>query len=75
MKVNIYEAKAQLSKLIEKAMNGENVVIAKAGRPIVDLVPHQDSRSLPARKPGGYEVNMKAFSEADETITAMFESL
>ncbi len=38
-KVNIHEAKSQLSKLIEKAMNGEDVVIAKAGKPKVRLVP------------------------------------
>ena len=72
MQVNIYEAKAQLSKLIETAINGENVVIAKAGKPIVDLVPHQDHRSLPAREPGGYKVNMEAFNEADDTIAAIF---
>jgi prevent-host-death family protein len=38
-KVNVHEAKTQLSKLLEKAMNGEEVVIAKAGRPMVRLVP------------------------------------
>ncbi|MEJ7846628.1 MAG: type II toxin-antitoxin system prevent-host-death family antitoxin [Pyrinomonadaceae bacterium] len=38
-KVNMHEAKSQLSKLIEKAMNGGDVVIAKAGKPKVRLVP------------------------------------
>ncbi len=36
---NIHDAKSQLSKLIERAMNGEDVVIAKAGQPMVRLVP------------------------------------
>jgi prevent-host-death family protein len=36
---NIHDAKSQLSKLIERAMNGEEVIIAKAGRPMVRLVP------------------------------------
>lgn len=36
---NIHDAKSQLSKLIESAMNGEEVIIAKAGRPMVRLVP------------------------------------
>ena len=36
---NIHEAKTRLSKLIEHAMNGEEVVIAKAGQPMVRLVP------------------------------------
>jgi prevent-host-death family protein len=40
---NIHEAKSQLSKLIESAMNGEEVIIAKAGQPMVRLVPiHTD---------------------------------
>ncbi len=38
-KVNVHEAKTHLSKLLEKAMNGEEVVIAKAGKPMVRLVP------------------------------------
>ncbi len=38
-KMNIHEAKTNLSKLIEMAMNGEEVVITKAGKPKVQLVP------------------------------------
>jgi prevent-host-death family protein len=38
MEVNIHEAKSQLSRLIERAMSGEEVVIAKAGNPLVRLV-------------------------------------
>lgn len=36
---NIYEAKTHLSSLINKVLNGEEVVIAKAGKPLVELVP------------------------------------
>jgi prevent-host-death family protein len=39
MEVNIHEAKTHLSKLIEKALAGEAVVIAKAGKPMVRLAP------------------------------------
>lgn len=42
---NIHEAKSQLSKLIELAMNGEEVIIAKAGTPMVRLVPIQPDGS------------------------------
>jgi len=38
MEVNVYEAKTKLSQLIERAMSGEEVVIAKAGKPMVKLV-------------------------------------
>ena len=37
MEVNIHEAKTHLSRLIEKALTGEDIVIAKAGRPFVRL--------------------------------------
>lgn len=39
--VNVHEAKSQLSKLIEKVLAGEQVTIARAGKPVVDLVIHQ----------------------------------
>lgn len=35
--VNIHEAKTQLSKLIEQAVNGESFIIAKAGKPLVKV--------------------------------------
>ncbi len=37
--VNLYEAKTQLSRLIERAAAGEEIVIAKAGKPRARLVP------------------------------------
>ncbi len=37
--VNIHEAKTQLSKLVEEAANGEPFIIAKAGKPLVKVVP------------------------------------
>jgi prevent-host-death family protein len=37
--VNIHAAKTHLSRLIEQAVEGEEIVIAKAGRPMVRLVP------------------------------------
>jgi prevent-host-death family protein len=41
IKVNIHEAKTQLSKLIERACTGEEVTIARAGIPVVRLTPIQ----------------------------------
>lgn len=37
--VNLYEAKTNLSRLVERAAAGEEIVIAKAGRPMARLVP------------------------------------
>lgn len=39
MEVNIHEAKTNLSKLLERVAVGEEVIIAKAGRPVAKLVP------------------------------------
>ena len=36
-KVNIYAAKTQLSRLVERAAAGEDVIIARAGRPVARL--------------------------------------
>ena len=37
MEINIHQAKTHLSRLIEQAVAGEEVIIAKAGRPLVRL--------------------------------------
>jgi prevent-host-death family protein len=47
---NMHEAKTQFSKLVEKARLGEDVVVAKAGKPVVKLVPIE-AEHMP-RKPG-----------------------
>ena len=39
MTLNLYEAKTQLSQLVERAAKGEEVIIAKAGKPMVKMVP------------------------------------
>lgn len=42
IQVNMHEAKSQLSYLTERVLAGDRVVIAKAGKPCVDLLPHQE---------------------------------
>jgi len=42
--VNLYAAKTNLSKLVERAAAGEEIVIAKAGKPKAKLVPYQPSQ-------------------------------
>lgn len=50
--VNIYEAKTQLSSLVERAAKGEEIVIAKAGKPMARLVPPEMAQDR-SRKAGG----------------------
>jgi prevent-host-death family protein len=48
--VSLYEAKTKLSELVERAARGEEIVIAKSGKPRALLVPLGDVR--PLREPG-----------------------
>jgi prevent-host-death family protein len=50
MRVNLYEAKTQLSSLVERARAGEEIIIAKGGKPVARLVAQASDR--PRRKPG-----------------------
>jgi prevent-host-death family protein len=50
--VNVHEAKTHLSSLLGRVAAGEEVIIAKAGRPIARLVPIE--RRGRGRKPGHY---------------------
>ena len=45
--VNLYEAKTNLSKLVDRAAAGEEIIIAKAGRPLARLVPLAPIRTTP----------------------------
>ena len=47
--VNIHEAKTHLSRLLDRVLAGEEIVIAKAGKPIARLVPAEEAKP---RKPG-----------------------
>jgi prevent-host-death family protein len=49
--VNLYEAKTHLSALVDRAADGEEIVIAKAGKPRARLVPVPPLRKV--RRPGG----------------------
>ena len=44
MQMNIHEAKTHLSMLVEKAANGEPFIIAKAGKPMVKVVPYAEKK-------------------------------
>ena len=52
MIVNVHEAKTRLSNLLSRVAEGEEVIIAKAGRPVARLVPI--GRRGSGRRPGHY---------------------
>jgi len=55
--VNIHEAKTHFSKILLRVLNGEEIVISKAGRPVARLVPiiHRKKN----RKPGSAKNRIK----------------
>lgn len=79
---NIHNAKTNLSKLIEQAEAGEEVVIARNGKPVVRLTPVEQV-AAPARRPDGFPAwmgSMKGqivigpdFDDYDEEIIKAFE--
>jgi prevent-host-death family protein len=50
--VNIHEAKTHLSRLLDRAAKGEPFIIAKAGKPMVKVVPLETPEAGPARRLG-----------------------
>ena len=52
MKINVRDAKAKLSRLVNAALLGEEVIITKAGTPCVRLVPLEQSPRQPGAAKG-----------------------
>ena len=72
--VNIHAAKAHLSRLLEQVQSGEDVVIAKAGTPIVRLVPYV----TPKRKiapPGAMAGEIWIADDFDAPMDKLFDCL
>lgn len=64
--VNIHEAKTQFSKLVESAMNGEETIIAKSGKPVAKLIPI--SLDKPRRRPGVLKGKIKIADDFDAPL-------
>jgi prevent-host-death family protein len=63
---NLYEAKNALSKLVDRAAAGEEIVIAKAGKPRARLVAFP--RATVLRKPGGWEGKVRISDDFDDPL-------
>jgi prevent-host-death family protein len=72
--VNMHEAKSHLSALVEEVLAGGEVVIARAGKPLVQLVPYS-ARKEP-RSPGRWKGKLwiaEDFDVTPEDVIAAFE--
>jgi prevent-host-death family protein len=71
--INVQEAKTHLSRLIEEAVGGESILLAKHGKPLVKLsayTPGQENRPL-----GGFEGRIRIsenFDDEDTRVEALF---
>ena len=72
--VNMHQAKSSLSRLVERALAGEEVVIARNGELLVRLVPIRKERKprIPGRLKGKVWIGPD-FEFTDEEITELFE--
>ena len=64
--VNIHEAKTHLSRLVERAANGEEIVIARAGRPVARLAPLAGAHE--PRRPGLWKGRVEIGTDFDDDL-------
>ena len=65
---NLYEAKSSLSRLVDRAAAGEDIIIAKAGKPMAKLT--AVSRRVRRRQPGGWKGRVVIAKEFDAPLPA-----
>ncbi len=73
--INIHEAKTQLSKLIEAVETGEEIIIARAGKPVAKLVPYKPVKPVrtPGLMKGKFEVPDSFFDPLPDELLDYFE--
>jgi prevent-host-death family protein len=64
--VNIHQAKTQLSRLVELAASGEEIIIAKSGKPVARLVPYAPKGVV--RRPGTMRGKIRIKKGFDEPL-------
>ena len=74
IQVNIHQAKTQLSDLLERVQNGEEVIIAKAGTPIATLNKITRKPRIPGSLAGKFTFDKELFDQGDQEIQALFEA-
>lgn len=74
LEVNVHEAKTQFSKLLERVARGEEIVIARAGRPIARLVPLENSSPRIWGQDRGLVKIHDDFDSCDEEVASLFNS-
>lgn len=69
--VNIHDAKSQLSALINKALNGEKIIIARNNQPVVELVALKKQKRISGQLKGKIKV-IGTWEESDAAVNELF---
>jgi prevent-host-death family protein len=70
--VNIHDAKTHLSQLLARVEDGETITIARAGKPVADLVPHVRADIVFGGLAGRLDYDADHFDDADGDLNALF---
>jgi len=73
--INIHAAKTHLSRLIRRALNGEDIVIGNNGEPLVHLTPHKKANAGKPRKFGKWKGKVwisPDFNAPDPRLESLF---
>jgi prevent-host-death family protein len=75
MAFNVHQAKTHLSKLLDRVMQGEEIIIARAGKPVARLVPvaPRPARRIPGSARGQVHVSPDFDAPLPEEILRSFE--
>lgn len=73
--INIHEAKTQLSKLVDQAVNGESFIIAKAGKPLVKVTRLEATEPPAIKRIGFMQGQIQVPSDFDEMGKAEISTL
>lgn len=73
--LGLYEAKTQLSALVDRAAGGEEIIIMKSGQPMARLVPLENTRALriPGRGKGAWHVTADFDAPLPPEVLRAFE--
>ena len=70
--VNVHEAKTHLSRLLERVEAGEEVILARNGRPVARLVPVSRKRRRPGALKGSIRIGRDFDAPLPESVAAPF---
>jgi len=70
--INIHDAKTQFSKLVEAVSQGDEIVIARAGKPAARLVPIKATKTV--RQPGAMKGKLQIADDFDAPLPSEIQS-